>query len=186
MIGKMIVLERDAYQTFMESQKASKYSRATLVMVGVMYGVMAVMVNLQFLSGFNSLFLGLVIAPLLLIALGLLTAVVTKFGLTLLLWAGARAFGGPGRMKEVNQIVSISLLPGLLSAPILMEVDVPNLGLILVIIGLFFGIGWMYLICVRIIETTQQFSKTKAYLSVLASFVFFTSVYYLVLPVPTL
>ncbi|QQK79096.1 YIP1 family protein [Salicibibacter cibi] len=186
MIGKMIVLERDAYQTFMESQKASKYSRATLVMVGVIYGMMAVIANLQFLSGFDSLFLGFVIAPFLLIALGILMAVVTKFGLTLLLWAGARAFGGPGRMKEVNQIVSISLLPGLLSAPFLIGIDILSLSLILVIIGLFFGIGWMYLICVRIIETTQQFSKAKAYLSVLASFVFFTSVYYLILPVPTL
>ncbi|GAK02283.1 hypothetical protein JCM19037_508 [Geomicrobium sp. JCM 19037] len=61
------------------------------------------------------------IVPTLLVCLGILMVIVTKFGLTLILWAGARGFGGPGKMREVNRSMPVVLIPGVLGVPLLIE-----------------------------------------------------------------
>ncbi len=177
----MIALDAQAFRVFVDTPKALLYSRMILLIVGLGYGIFSIIANANYIISFESPMLRRVIVPSLFVVFGLLTVIITKLGLTLLLWAGAKGFGGPGRMRELNNFVSVALVPGLLGVPFLVGAG----GLILVV-PLVLGIGWMFLICVKIVEVTQEFQGIKAYLSVLAVFIFFASVYYLIMPTGTI
>ncbi len=177
----MIALDAQAFRIFANTPKAVLYSRMILLVVGLGYGIFSIIANANYIVSFESPMLRRVIVPFLFVLFGLLTVIITKFGLTLLLWAGARGFGGPGRMREINNFVSISLVPGLLGVPFLVGAG----GLIL-LLPLVLGVGWMYLICVKILEVTQEFQGIKAYLSVMAVFIFFASIYYIIMPTGTI
>ena len=82
-------------------------------------------------------------------------------------------------MRDINRAAPVALLPGLLGAPYLAEA---GNGHLLVYVLLAIGVVWMYLVCVKIIKTTQSFTAKKAYLAALAAFVFLASVYYLIIP----
>ncbi|GAK14550.1 hypothetical protein JCM19039_4479 [Geomicrobium sp. JCM 19039] len=78
-------------------------------------------------------------------------------------------------MREVNRTMPVVLIPGVLGVPLLIEYANSFL-----IIAFLVGVVWTYLMCVRVMEVTQQFQRTRAYLSVAMSFLFFVSIYYLV------
>jgi hypothetical protein len=177
MFGKMFALDAQAFRVFIDTPRALLYSRLVILIVGLGYGAFAIFANASYIISFESPILRRVVVPLFFLVFGLLTVMITKFGLTLLLWAGARGFGGPGRMRQLNLFASIAVAPGLLGVPFL----VVGGGSIL-LVPLVFGVGWMYLICVKILEVTQEFQGVKAYLSVLAVFIFFASIYYIIVP----
>lgn len=181
MFGRIIALDAQAFRVFADTPKALFYSRMITLIVGLGYGIFSIIANYSYILSFESSMLRIGIVPSLFLLFGLLTVIITKLGLTLLLWAGAKGFGGPGRLRELNNFVSIALIPGLLGVPFLVGAG----GLILVV-PLILGIGWMYLICVKILEVTQEFQGMKAYLSVLAVFIFFASVYYMIMPTGTI
>jgi hypothetical protein len=177
MFGKMFALDAQAFRVFIDTPKALLYSRLVILIVGLVYGAFAILANADYIISFESPILRRLVVPLFFLAFGLLTVVITKFGLTLLLWAGARGFGGPGRMKQLNLFASIAVAPGLLGVPFLV-----GSGGIILLAPLVLGVGWMYLICVKILEVTQEFQGVKAYVSVLAVFIFFASIYYIIMP----
>lgn len=175
MVLRMIALDRGAFEMYLQSDKRTYYSRIILILIGVAFGLIAILLNRSVITSFDSLLIGMAIVPTLLVCLGILMVIVTKFGLTLILWAGARGFGGPGKMREVNRSMPVVLIPGVLGVPLLIEYANSFL-----IVAFLVGMVWMYLMCVRVMEVTQQFQRTRAYLSVAMSFLFFVSIYYLV------
>jgi hypothetical protein len=177
MFAKMFALDAEAFRVFIDTPKALLYSRLAILIIGIVYGAIAILYNASYILSFESSILRLVIVPLFFLLFGLLMVLITKFGLTVLLWAGARGFGGPGRMKQLNQFASVALAPGLLGVPYLI-----GGGEGILIVPLLIGVGWMYLICVKILEVTQRFQGVKAYISVLAIIIFFASIYYIIIP----
>ncbi|WP_096187225.1 hypothetical protein [Evansella halocellulosilytica] len=182
MIGKMMLLDRPAYEHFLQKQKVALISQLIVLCLGLAYGVAGIIANATFIASFESGLLRTVIVPLIFIGFGLISAWLTKIGLTVLLWAGAKGFGGPGKMSEVNRATSVALIPGIFALPVL--TGAANSVFTLFMMGV--GVVWMYLICVKIHETTQGFTSWKAYAAVLAVFIFFSSIYYLVMPTSAL
>ncbi|TMW70197.1 hypothetical protein FGB90_18260 [Alteribacter natronophilus] len=178
MIGKMIMLDPPSFKAFLEKPKSKLISQLIVFGLGLAYGAAGIAANAGFIAGFEGDLLRNLIVPLIFLFFGLLSAWITKIGLTVLLWAGARGFGGPGRMAAVHRAASVALIPGILALPLLTGMAVNALTIVTMLIG----VAWMYLICVRIHETTQGFAGWKAYAAVLAAFVFFASIYYLVMP----
>jgi hypothetical protein len=182
MIGKMMTLDTSSFQMFVNAPKSNFYNRLIVLTVGIAYGLMGIISNDSFVSSFESGLLRNGVVPLTFILFGLLSVWLTKLGLTLLLWAGARGFGGPGNIGQLNRTASIALIPGILAIPALTGLSSGWF----IIIPLIIGVIWMYVICVKIHEVTQGFARWKAYASVFAVFVFFASIFYMVMPTGSL
>lgn len=182
MIGKMLTLNDPSFRTFLSSQKIKSVSNIILLTVGVGYGLISIASNATYIMSFESALLQNVIVPLIFILFGLIMAFITKIGLALLLWAGARGVGGKGFLSEIYKVTPVALIPGLLGVPYLSGV---GNGSGFVILLLLVGVVWMYLISSKIIHTTQSFSGKKAYVAALFSYLFLASVYYLIIPTST-
>ncbi|MFB1082721.1 hypothetical protein [Jeotgalibacillus sp. JSM ZJ347] len=177
MIGRMMMLDGAAFHDFLQSPKIDRISRLLLIAVGVLYGMISIASNWAYVASFESQALKFFIVPAIFIIFGLLTALITRLGLSLLLWASSKGFGGKGLLGQVNKAASVSLVPGILSVPFLTGTFNPAVAVLLAA-----GLIWMYLISVQIVKATQGFDAKKAYLSSLLSFVFLASIYYIIVP----
>ncbi|ANU14142.1 hypothetical protein B481_0830 [Planococcus halocryophilus Or1] len=179
MVGKMVTLNDASFRSFLELPKTQLVSNLLLFIVGLGYGAISIASNASYISSFDSALLQNFMVPAIFILFGLLMSFITKIGLALLLWAGSKGLGGKGLLRDINRATPVALLPGLLGAPYLAEVGNghPMVYMLLVV-----GIIWMYLVCVKIIKTTQNFTPVKAYVAALAAFAFLASVYYLIIP----
>ncbi|HSI67379.1 MAG TPA: hypothetical protein VK947_08195 [Planococcus sp. (in: firmicutes)] len=179
MVSKMITLKEPSFRNFMASPKMSMISNILLLLVGVGYGAISIASNASYIMSFDSTLLQFLIVPLIFIFFGLLTAFITKIGLGLLLWAGAKGAGGKGLLRAILAAVPVAMIPGLLGVPYLTGV---GNGSVWSIILLFVGVVWMYFVSVKIIQVTQNFNSLKSYIAVFFSFLFLASVYYLTIP----
>lgn len=179
MVGKMVALNDSSFRSFLELPKTQLMSNLVLLMVGLGYGAISIASNASYIASFDSALLQNFIVPAIFILFGLLMAFITKIGLALLLWAGSKGLGGKGLLKDINRAAPVALLPGLLGAPYLTGAGDGHPLIYLLLIA---GIVWMYLVGVKIIKTTQNFTAKKAYLAALIAFVFLASVYYLMIP----
>ncbi|TDL31288.1 hypothetical protein E2R51_13005 [Jeotgalibacillus sp. S-D1] len=177
MVGKMIIFDEAAFRAFFNSPTVGLVSRIVLLIVGIGYGAISIASNAAYILSFDSSLLRFLVVPALFIVFGLVTALITKVGLTLLLWAAARGFGGRGLLKQVGSAAPVSLIPGLLSVPYL-----AGAGNVSYLILSLFGIVWMYIISVKIVKTTQGFKQGRACIAVFFAFLFLASIYYLVVP----
>lgn len=177
MIGRMMMLDGAAFHDYLQSPNIDKISRLLLITVGVLYGLISMISNWTYVSSFESQVLKLFIVPAIFIIFGLLTALITRLGLSLLLWASSKGFGGKGLLGQVNKAASVSLVPGISSVPFL-----TGNGNAAVLALLTAGLIWMYLISVQVVRATQGFDAKKAYLASLLSFVFLASIYYIIVP----
>lgn len=179
MVGKMVALNDSSFRSFLELPKTQLVSNLLLLIVGLGYGAISIASNASYIASFDAALLKNFIVPAIFILFGLLMAFITKIGLALLLWAGSRGLGGKGLLRDINRAAPVALLPGLLGAPYLVNAGD---GHPMVYVLLVIGVVWMYLVCAKIIKTTQNFTTVKAYLAALAAFVFLASVYYLIMP----
>lgn len=179
MVRNMVALNETYFGAFLKSPNMNVYSSFILLLVGVGYGAISIMSNAAYIADFDSPVLQNVLVPLVFIVFGWLSAVVTKIGLSLLLWAGAKGFGGKANYKEISLIAPVALLPGLLGVPFLSGWGE---GSVWVWVLLAAGVLWMYMISAKILKTTQQFSNKKAYAAAFLVFLFLFSVYYIVVP----
>lgn len=182
MIGRMITLQTPAFRAFVASPKAVLYTKLIIIGLGIAYGLMGIVANASFIASFESGLLRNVVVPLFFIVFGLLSVWLTKLGLTVLLWAGAKGLGGPGKIVELSRTTSIALIPGAMAIPTLTGMS----GGWMMIAALAIGVIWMYFICVKIHEVTQGFVRWKAYSAVFAVFVFFASIFYIIMPIGAL
>ncbi|MBM7707468.1 hypothetical protein JOD03_002415 [Chryseomicrobium aureum] len=178
MILQLLTLRDSAFKNFSSSEKSHVQGGLVLLLTGLLYGSLLLIANRSYILSFETPALKWAIVPLIFMVSGLMMAWLTRIGLTLVVWAGARGFGGEGVMGRIRPFVSISLLPGLLAVPLLTGWQMNALGIVLATIGVF----WMLIFHWKTLQTTQQFSKVKAGIAAITVFVFFVSIYYLVVP----
>ena len=179
MVRNMVVLNETYFGAFLNSPNIKVISNLILLLTGVGYGAISIASNASYIANFDSPVLQNVLVPLIFILFGLLSAFITKIGLALLLWAGARGLGGKALFKEINLASPVALLPGLLGVPYLAGWGE---GTFIVAALLVAGIVWMYFVSAKILKTTQNFTNKKAYLAAFLAFLFLASVYYIVVP----
>ncbi|MFC4736466.1 hypothetical protein ACFO4L_07690 [Bacillus daqingensis] len=177
-VARMLFMQQDAYQTFLEKENSAVLVRLLILTVGLLYGTAGILANLSFIADFDAAFLQYGLAPLIFILFGLFTAWLSRIGLGLLLWAGARGFGGPGRVREVSRMSAVILVPGLLAVPLMTGLLAGPAAAVLAAAG----ITWMTVAGIHVLMTTQQFSKGKAAAAAAAVVIFFSSIFYLFLP----
>lgn len=175
----MVVLNETYFGAFLKSPNIKVISNLILLVIGVGYGAISIASNASYIASFDSPVLQNILVPLIFIIFGLLSAVVTKIGLAILLWASAKGLGGKALFREINLVSPVALLPGLLGVPYLAGWGE---GTIVVIALLVTGIVWMYFISAKILKTTQNFTNKKALLAAFLAFLFLASVYYIVVP----
>lgn len=178
MILHLLSLNDSAFEKFTSYEKSNVQGSLALLLAGLLYGTILIMANWSYILSFETPLLRTVVVPLIFIVSGLMMAWVTRIGLTLLLWAGARGFGGEGIMSRIAPFVSISLLPGILAVPLLTGWVSNGIGIALSIAG----VCWMFAIHWKTLQSTQHFTPTKAALAAVTVLVFFVSIYYLVVP----
>lgn len=181
-IKKSLLLDKEAMIQFSESEKMGKWSMLLILALGVVYGGLSIYQNLEMMRALESPLLRTILMPLVLVGVGFITVWLTVFAFSLLLWAAARGFGGVGILRVLRRVTSIALLPAAFAMPAFIaftsDGSLTPIKIVLAIIAL----GWIYLLCARALEATQQFTKRKAYVAVLIMLVFFTSIYYMILP----
>lgn len=181
-IKKSLFLDKEAMAQFSQSEKMGKWSTLLIGLLGAIYGGLSIYQNLETVQALESPLLRTVLMPLLLVGVGVITVWLTVFVFSLLLWAAARGFGGAGILRIIRRVTSIALLPAAFAMPAFITftsggtLTMLHIGLALV------ALIWIYLLCVKALEATQQFETKKAYIAVLIMFVFFTSIYYIILP----
>ena len=150
----MIALHEQSFRAFLDSPNTKQVSRFILIAVGVMYGVISITTNAAYVESFDSQILQNVLVPLIFVSFGVLTAWLTKFGFSLLLWASAKGIGGKGLLRQISLVVPVILIPGLLGVPFLTGAGYGNplySGLLII------GLVWMYLISVKIVKVIESF-----------------------------
>ncbi|WP_147802701.1 hypothetical protein [Alkalicoccus halolimnae] len=177
-VTHMLLLRPPAYQEFIQTKNMLKWARNLVLLLGLVYGGFGIIANYGFIMEFESALLRNLLVPLLFIGFGIFTAWLTRLGLGLLLWAGAKGFGGPGKLSDVSRMGAVALVPGVLAVPLLTNAlhGMPAY----LLAGA--GVVWMYLSCVHILEVTQQFAKFHAAGTAAAVFIFFASVFYMFMP----
>lgn len=182
LITRSLLLNKEAINEFSQSEEKNKWSTIIIVLLGIAYGSMSILQNIQYVKSFESELLKNVLVPLIFIGTGLITIWLTRLAFSLLLWAAARGFGGAGILKVIRRAMSIALIPVLPAMPAFIATTGGNELTTLHIIMATFSLIWMYFICVKALEATQNFKTLKAYSAVLVIFIFFLSIYYIVLP----
>ena len=182
LITRSLMLDKEAMNKFSQSQAKNKWSTLIIILLGIAYGGMTIWQNLEYVQSFESELLKNVLVPLIFIGIGLITVWLTRLAFSLLLWAAARGFGGAGVLKTISRATSIALIPALLAMPAFIATTGGNELTILHIMMAIFSLIWVYFICVKALEATQNFQTWKAYSAVLVIFIFFLSIYYIVLP----
>lgn len=179
---KAILLDREAFRTLAESPKTNRIGMLLVVLLGAAYGLFSVQANNAYVSSFESPLLRDFVVPVIFIIFGIITIILTRFAFTLLLWAGARGFGGAGLLRVQYRLSIIILVPSFLAMPTLigMQAGYPISAIHHALLAA--GIAWMYVLGVRAMEATQSFRGFRSYGSVLAIFIFFACIYYLVIP----
>lgn len=178
MILHLLTLNDTAFKNFSSHQKSSVWGSLALLLTGLLYGLILIVANWPYIMSFETPILKNGIVPLIFIVSGLIMSWLTRIGLTLLLWAGAKGFGGEGVMSNIRPYVSVSLVPGLLAVPLLTGWLTDTLGITLTILG----VTWMSLFFWKTLQTTQRFSGVKAALAAVTVIIFFVSIYYIIVP----
>jgi hypothetical protein len=179
MVRNMVTLNETYFGAFLKSPNMKVFSNLIVLLVGVGYGMISIMSNAAYIANFDSPVLQNVLVPLIFIIFGLLSALITKIGLSLLLWAGAKGFGGKAKYKEISAVTPVALLPGLLGVPFLSGWGEGDAWVLVLLAA---GVVWMYMISAKILKTTQSFPNKKAYAVAFLVFLFLFSVYYIVVP----
>ncbi len=176
------MLDRLAFKELADSPKTNRIGWLLVLLLGIAYGLFSVQANHAYVESFESPLLRTFIVPLIFILFGVITIVLTRLAFTLLLWAGARGFGGPGMVRSLYRVSIIILVPSFLAMPTLIGLQA---GIEMTLIHsalLIAGLAWMYVLGVRVLEATQAFKGVRSYGSVLAIFIFFACIFYLVIP----
>jgi hypothetical protein len=178
-----LVLDKEAIQQLSEPNSNWKLlSMCITVLLGLFYGYTAISINSETIASFETPLLRDTVVPGLFLFFGYLMMLITKIGLSLLLWAGSRGLSGPGLLKILYRNTTIALIPSVIALPAFISLQVGSTLTTLMQLSIVVSIIWIYLICSRIVEVTQQFVPWRAYVAVLLAFIFYMSIYYIVLP----
>ncbi|WP_249870752.1 YIP1 family protein [Oceanobacillus saliphilus] len=179
---RTILLNNEAIAELTTSSKWNIWGHLVTILLGFIYGFISIQLNIEYISSFDADFLRNLVVPGVFLVAGIIMVLLTRVALSLLLWAASRGFGGPGYLGQLFRLGAGALIPSILAMPGLIANGIDAAVPFIAIVGVILGIAWMYFICVKIVLVTQKFVPWKAYTSVLAIFIFFISVYYIVTP----
>jgi hypothetical protein len=182
-ILKALVLNKEAIGKLSEPNSNWRLlSMCITVLLGLGYGYTAISINSETIASFETPLLRDTIVPALFLFFGFLMILITKVGLSLLLWAGSKGLSGQGLLKILYRNTTVALIPSVIALPafISLQVGLPLTPIML--LSLLVAIIWIFLICSKVVEVTQKFVPWRAYLAVLLAFIFYMSIYYIVLP----
>lgn len=185
-ILKGLILDKEAISKLSEEKTNWKlHSMFITVLLGLIYGYTSISINKEVIASFETPALRDTIVPGLFLLFGYLTILITKVGLCLLLWAGSRGFSGPGLLKILYRNTSFALIPSIIALPAFISLQVGTPLTTFMVLSMVIAVIWIYFICVKVVEVTQNFVPWRAYVAVLLAFIFFMSIYYIVLPPAT-
>lgn len=180
-IFQTLLLNKESISKIVDSEAYSKWATIFTLFVGVCYGLIFYMHMPATYIKFDSQLLQMM-AFLFVLLLGIFMVFMTRVGLSFLLWAGGRAFGGPGLLRVLNRLTSFAIVPIIIGFPAIISFSTGSNTSTFMYILLIISLVWIYLILVKVIEVSQNLKAWKAYSATLIALIFFTSVYYLVLP----
>lgn len=181
-ILRSLFLDQKVITELCHSSQWNKWSNIITIIVGLYYGIFNMMANLPFITSFESAFLRVIFVPVIFIIGGILMIFFTRFGFTLLLWAGAKALGGSGLLGAIYRITGFAMIPLLLSIPPFIALAQSGMYSLQLIIFISISLLWIYFYLVKAIKSIQQFKNVKAYSAVFLAYLFMTSVYYILVP----
>lgn len=183
LILKALILDKGAIKELSDLNSNWKLLSIIITLsLGLFYGITSINVNSDIIQSFETPFLRDVFVPGLFLFFGILMILITKIGLSLLLWAGAKGLSGHGQLKILYRNTTIALIPSTIALPAFIAIQVGASLSFMMLISICIAITWIYLICTRVLLVTQQFVPWKAYTAVAFAFIFFISIYYIVLP----
>ncbi len=186
LIFKAITLDKEAIQQLSDPNSNWRLTSAFITfLLGIFYGFTSITINSELIASFETPLLRETVVPGLFLFFGIVMIFITKIGFSLLLWAGAKGFGGPGYLRILYRNTTIALVPSVMALPAFISLQVGAPLTFLMVLFLALSLTWMYLIFSKILEVTQQFIPWKAYVAILLVFIFFTSIYYIVTPPTT-
>ncbi|WP_096201381.1 YIP1 family protein [Bacillus sp. FJAT-45350] len=178
LIFRSLLVDRDAMKELSESPKFNKWCLLIILLVGIIYGLFSIQHNAEYILSFESDFLRNIVVPGIFIIGGVIMVLLTRLVFSLLLWAASRGFGGPGGLGSLNRMTTVVMVPSIIAMPAFIASNFTLLGISSIIIALI----WMYIISVRSLAVTQAFVSWKAYAAISVIFIFFISIYYIVIP----
>ncbi|WLR50138.1 hypothetical protein LC040_12715 [Bacillus tianshenii] len=177
-----ILLKDASLQNIAQNEKFNTLSNLANLALGVAYGLFTILINYDYIQSFQTEMLRTIFIPLFFITSGIIMMFITKVGFMFLLWAGSRAFGGPGLMRVLNRMTGFILIPGVFALPAFVHFSKGSTPSVIALIAMIFALVWIYMLAVKSLIVSQNLAAWKAYIAVIAVFTFFTSVYYLVIP----
>lgn len=183
LILKSLILDKEAIQQLSDPNNNWKLLGMFItVLLGIIYGYTSISINSETIASFETPLLRDTVVPALFLFFGFLMILITKIGLSLLLWAGSKGLSGRGLLKILYRNTTIALIPSVIALPAFISIQVGVPVTIWMQLSLVIAIIWIYLICSKVLEVTQQFVPWRAYVAVLLAFIFYISIYYIVLP----
>ncbi|MCT8139578.1 YIP1 family protein [Anaerobacillus sp. CMMVII] len=183
LIFKALILDKEAIQQLSEPKSSWKLlSMCITVLLGLVYGYTAISINSETIASFETPILRQTIVPGLFLFFGILMILITKVGLSLLLWAGSKGLSGRGLLGVLYRNTTFALIPSVIALPAFISLQVGTPMTPLMFTTMIVAVLWIYLICSKVVEVTQQFVPWRAYVAVLLAFIFYISIYYIVLP----
>lgn len=125
------------------------------------------------------------ITPLIFSISGLVNIMIAVLGLTLVYWAAAKAFGGYGNMSHAFYLVSLSLAPFWVLAPLLnytVRFHPDTLVQIPMLVPILLSGIWAYRLLCKSLIAGQEISPVKAHLAVTGMVIFSVSAIYVLIP----
>lgn len=186
LILKALILDKEAIKQLSDPKNNWKlFSMCITVLLGLVYGYTSISINSETIASFETPLLRETVVPALFLFFGFLMILITKVGLSLLLWAGSKGLSGQGLLRVLYRNTTVALIPSVIALPAFISQQVGTSLTTLMILSMIVSIIWIYLICSKIVEVTQQFVPWRAFVAVLLAFVFFMSIYYIILPPAT-
>lgn len=183
LIFKAVLLDQQAIQHLTNPDNHWRLLSAFITfLLGIVYGFTSITINREIILSFETPLLRDAVVPAIFLFFGIFMIFVTKIGLALLLWAGSKGLKGQGHLAILYRNTSVALIPSVIALPAFISIQVGNPLSFVMIASVAIAIVWIYLICSKVVEETQQFVQWKAYAAVLLAFVFFVSIYYIILP----
>ena len=127
----------------------------------------------------------MLITPLLFCVFGIFTMLGVLLGLTMIYWAAAKAFGGPGGLGLVMDLIGLTAAPFWFLAPLLnftLKFDRSDAVPLYLLIPLVLVFVWSFKLARQSLVTGQGLSEGKATLALGCMWIFSISAVYVFLP----
>lgn len=180
----MLVGSSDVFQLALNG-KAKKYVVVNIFVLGILYGISNLLVELQATPDLPLSDKFAIITPLIFSSAGIVTMCGALIAFTLVYWAAAIAFGGYGGFGLIAALIGLAAVPFWVLAPLLnytLRYSAPESNQLLLYILIVLAFFWSFKLIRQSFITGQGLNKTKATIAVSALWIFSVSSVYVFLP----